>query len=68
MDSEMVFFEIKQFSPNLNSGQIEEMPDLLNLDSRKGTMQANQAVLEYIVCLFPSSQGRISPKHLAGEL
>ena len=40
--SEMMFFEIKEFSSDLHTGQVEEVPHRLHLDAGEGTMQSDE--------------------------
>jgi hypothetical protein len=51
----------------LNRSQIEEVPNRFNLHFSQGSVQANHAVLEDIISLFPPSQSWKSTKHGAGQ-
>jgi hypothetical protein len=65
--SEVMSGQIKEFSADLERGEVEEMSDGFDLDVCQSAMEPDHSVLKDIIGLFPSSKAWIGAKHLSGK-
>jgi len=65
--TEMMLFEIKKFPPDLDTGQVEEMPYRLHLHAGERPVQSDKRILKNIVRRLPSLKAGKSTEHLSGE-
>ena len=65
--SEMMLLEIEQLSSDLEAGEVEEVPNRLQLDLLEGTMKADERIVEYIIGRLPSPEAWVATKHPSGE-
>lgn len=65
--SQVMLDEIEQFTTDLECCEVEEVPDRLNFNILKCSMQADQRVLKHVIGCLPSPERWVVPKHLAGK-
>jgi len=53
--SEMMLFEVKQFSSDLEASEVEEVPNRLQLDLVESTVKTDERILKNIIGRLPSA-------------